>query len=266
MDLITKSIQEIRLNIPEEILTATFIDTRLTQRGAAVSLDTRIREEVIDKRVRIDCNLTGALQVTIPLRGIVPKWIDTRSAVYHIPKSMTQGRTITTALSVAYGEAAHMPGSNYYMNNMSTMTSNMGKILDSAMDVPMVSTAYVQLIGENTIYVEGDLSLPTNTFLRCYVTHDTEFSSIKPASYLAFTKMVVLAAKDHVYRTMFVKMDQAQLHFGMQLGSFREIIESYSDASEMYYEYVRETWPRVATLNDENSFRRHLKLLVGGGH
>lgn len=266
MDLISKAIQEIRFNIPDQILTAAFTDTRITQRGVPVSLDTRIREEVIEKRIRIDCNLTGALQATIPLRGITPQWIDSRSTVYRIPKSMTQGRTITTALSVAYGEAAHMAGSNYYMNHTSTLSNNVGKILDSALDVPMVSTAYVQLIGENTIYVEGDLSLPTNTFLRCYVTHDTEFSNIRPASYHSFTRMAVLAAKDHVYRTMYVKMDQAQLHFGMQLGSFREIIEGYSDAAEMYYEYIREVWPKVALLNDENSFRRHLKLLVGGGH
>lgn len=265
MDLITKCLEEVHHNIPEPILQAAFKDQRITQRGVPLSVDTRILEQVIDKRVRVDCNLKGAMQVVIPLVGITPERLDSFSAIYRVPKSITQGRRITSVLSISYGEGAHMPGAQQYLNTSSNMKMQVGKILDAALDLPLVSTAYLQLIGENTVFIEGELSLPTNMFLRCFVTHDSEFSSIKPSSYHSFTSMVVLAVKAHIYKELLVKMDMGQLHFGMQLGTFREIVDSYSDANEMYYEYLQQTWPKIALFSDELSLRQHLKLITGGG-
>lgn len=265
MDLISKALQDIHANIPPQILEAAFQDNRMVQRGVPLSIDTRIREKVIDARVRVDCNLTGALQAVIPLQGIIPRRLDSFSAIYEVPKQLTQGRTITSVLSVSYGEAAHMPGSMHYMNNTSTLESGAGKILDSALDVPLVSSAYVQLIGENTVFIEGELSLPTNMFLRCWMTHDSEFSSIKPASYPVFTELAVLATKAYIYNQLLIPMDQGQLHFGMQLGSFREVVDSYADANQMYKEYLDERWRVTALLNDTLSWRQHLKQLSGGG-
>lgn len=265
MDPITKALQEVRFNVPEPILESTFLDPQLIQQGIPVSLDHRIKEDVIDARVRQDCNLTGAVQAEIPLRDLNPRHVH-RGLVFEIPKSLTQGRTITSTLSVAYGEAtgSHNAG-GIYGAPKSALGSALQGVTSAASNPPSTSTARVQLIGENVIYVEERMAIPTDMWLRCMVTHDSLFSGLHPSSYLSFSNMVVLATKDHVYRTQLVNLGQGQLQFGQNLGVFREIIESYADASEMYYEYIREVWPRVASFSDETSRRRHLGMILGGG-
>lgn len=265
MNLISKAIQEVHFNIPIQILERTFQDPRLHQRGIPVSVDARIRSEVIDKRVRVDCNLHGGLQATIPLASLQPEQLDPFSAIYRIPKSMTQGRTISSALSVSFGQNTRYPGAHQFLNRTSPLDSAVSQVLDSALPVPVVSTAYVQLIGENTIFIEGELTLPRDIYLRCVLTYDEEFSNIKPGSYLAFCQLVVLATKAYIYQHHQIPMDMGYLHGGMTLGTFKEIVDSYADANELYYIHLNEVWRKVAVMNDEQTFRRSLKLLVGHG-
>ena len=243
----------------------TFLQPQWIQRGIPVSVDSRIREEVIDRRVMVDCNLFGGMEAVIPLESLTPERMDPFTAIYRIPKDMTQGRTITTVYSASFGENTRMPGANVHQTNNSHLMGAAGEVLDGAMEIPNVSTAYVQLIGENTVLIEGQLSLPSNIFLRCMLTHDQEMSSIKPSSYHAFSRLVVLATKAHIYQQNMIRMDMGQLHAGMQLGTFKEIIDEYADANELYYTHLQEVWRSTATLNDEERRRRHLKMLVGGG-
>ena len=58
----------------------------------------KIRELVIDARVLKDCDIVGGEQVLIELNGVMPQWVEPHSAVYHVPKALTRGRSITTAL------------------------------------------------------------------------------------------------------------------------------------------------------------------------
>lgn len=265
MTPISKAIEEVHFNVPRDILDRTFLDPRLIQRGVPVSVDTKIRSEVIEKRVLVDCNIYGAMQVAIPLAGLIPELLDPFSAIYRIPKSLTQGRSITSTLSVSFGQNTRMPGSNSFLNNSSPLITATNQILDSAMPIPTVSTAYVQLIGENTILIEGEITLPRDIYLRCMLSHDSEMTNIKPASYLTFSRLVVFAVKDHIYRNIQIPMDMGYLHSGMQLGTFKEIVDSYADASELYYTHLEEVWRKTSLMNDEISWRRHLKTLVGGG-
>ena len=265
MNLINKSLDEVKFNIPREILDRTFLDPRLVQRGVPVSIDARIRSEVIDKRVMTDCNLFGGMQAVIPLAGIIPTMVDPFKAIYVIPKSRTQGRTITSAFSVSYSEGAHGLNASHYLGNSSALSNALHQVLDSNLPVPLTSNAYVQMIGENTVFIEGEVVLPRDIFLRCMVSHDSEMSSIKPASYHTFAQLVILATKAHIYHNNYIPMDMGYLHAGMNLGSFKETIDGYADANELYYTHLNEVWRKTAVLNDEQSWRRHLKMLVGGG-
>lgn len=267
MNLIQKSLDECRFNIPPEILELAFLRTGNTDRRLPLSLDTRIREKVIDARVIPDCDLVGGSQVLIPLQGLLPDFLDPPfSAVYRIPKDLTQGRTITSVLSVSYGDSVAVGG--YYVGpeQWNPMLDAMGQVMKSNSPIPQVSSAFVEMIGENTVFVRDAVALPTVMYLRCIVENASEMNNIKPASYHAFCKLVEYAVKAHIYVNTNIPIDQGQLQGGVTVGRIREVIDSYSDANELYSTHLQEVWRKTAFLNDPETHRRHIKMLVGGGY
>ena len=137
-------------------------------------------------------------------------------------------------------------------------------VLQSSLPVPIVSTANVTLIGENTVLVKDNIHLPGNMYLRCVLEADSEFSHLAPASVLAFSKLVEYATKAYIYNNLIVEIDYAELSGGMALGRLKEIVEGYSDANELYETHFNEVWRKVAIFNDFEAHRRHLKMVLGG--
>ena len=267
MNLIQKALDECRFNIPREVMELAFLQTGSYDRRIPISLDTRIREKVIDQRVIPDCNLVGGSQVLIPLQGIDPEYVDAPfSAVYRIPKSLTQGRTITTALSVSYGDALTMGGQYVGPEQWNPMLDAGNQMLRASSPVPPVSTAQLELIGENTIFLRDTVSIPSILYLRCIVENAQEMNNIKPASYHAFCKLVVLGVKAFIYNELNIKLDLGQLQGGMNVGRIREVVDSYSDSNELYETHLSEVWRKTAFLNDPETHRRHTRMIVGGGY
>lgn len=265
MNAIRKALDEIRYNVPRTILDETFIAQQFRGRGLAVSLDTRIRELVIDPRVLNDCNIVGGVEITIDLNQVMPELLDAGMLLYRIPKSLTQGRSITSALAISFGRAAGMGLANMG-NDGSALLGAVQGVLDSAMPIPTVALADVTLVGENTVLVKDQYIRPGDVWLRCLVSNDPELNNISPASYHNFSEMCVLAVKAYIYNHLVIPMDEGQLHAGMQLGRFREIVDGYADANELYQTFLNEKWRVTAIHNDPERHRRHLRLVLGGNY
>ena len=65
MNPITYALKQLRYSIPVEILEKVFVSTIWDDDGLTVSLDARIREEVIEERVLVDCNLRYGQEITV---------------------------------------------------------------------------------------------------------------------------------------------------------------------------------------------------------
>lgn len=270
MNPITYALNQVRFEIPREILEKLFITQFAAQhcyyKPTPISLDARIRDEVITPRVLMDCNMMGGTETHIRLTGLPREDVDAFTYVYRIPKTLTQGRSITAALSVTFGEGAVVGATNLVPMRGNVLLDAASGLLNSSTPIPMISTAKVKLIGENTILIADNMSMPTNIFLRCWLENDTNFNHINPRSYPAFSKLVVLAVKAYIYVNAMIPMDMGEIFAGNQLGRFKEVIDSYSDANEMYMTHLTEVWGRVAVLNDFDAHRRHIQLLVGGAN
>jgi hypothetical protein len=266
MNPVTYALQHIRWTIPADILQKTFLTTN-NRFGtvAPISLDARIRSEVIESRVLQDCNLVGGTEVWIALERCPIQVVDDYVRVYRIPKSMTQNRTITSALSVSYGEGAIAGITSAYGSGGSALVDAAASVMASVSPIPVVASAYVSLIGENTVMIQDNIALPVNLYLRCWVENDANLNHIKPTSYIQFAKLVEYAVKAYVYINNQIPMDRAYIHAGAELGRFKDVVDSYSDANENYQTYLNEVWRRVALLNDPIASQRHLKMLLGGG-
>ena len=97
-----------------------------------------------------------------------------------------------------------------------------------------------------------------------WVENDTEMTNLNPRSFRAFAKLVEYAVKSYIYNELVVTMDIGELYAGNQLGRFKEIVDSYEEAEEMYMTHLNEVMGKVLILNDPEAQRRHVQLLVGG--
>lgn len=266
MNPITKALQDLRYAIPKEILEKTFISKQYANYVSPVSLDARIREEVIEKRVMVDCNLVGGTQVAIPLEGIPREQVDYFTYVFRIPKNRTQGRTIVRVISVSFGQGNIVGHTNLGFQGSNPLLDAANQMISSHLPIPQVSTAYATLVGENTVAIVDSIALPTNIFLRCWIENDENLNHLSPASYQHFTKLVELAVKSYVYINNQIPMDQNYIFAGHEIGKFKEIIDEYRDAEENYRDFLNTTWRKTALLNDFHGKRRHIAALTGGGH
>lgn len=264
MNIITKAIQDVRYTIPKEVLDYAFIDNELVRLGIPFTVDQSIREKVVQERVLVDCNLYAIRQVEVPLTGLKSRKYPEGYIVYHIPKERTDNCSIVSALGVTYGIRGYGHGHHAmrYMDGTSQLQAASQAVMDSSLDHAGLSSSKVSLIGENIIAIRENMVLPDDIILRCNIAYDSELSTIKPASWKAFGKLVEYATKAYIYINKRVIVDQAVLHGGMSLGRLGDFIDEYSDANELYNEYLEETWRKVAFSNDDESMNRLMALQI----
>lgn len=280
---ISKAISEVEFQIPQGILIAAFGRNDYANSATGgnildygelageqgivpVTLEYRIREAVINARVRVDCNLVGGTQVSIPLNSLTPEYLaGPWNVIYRIPKKLTQNRSISSVLSLTIGQGSVMGTTNMGMQGASPMLDAGASVLSSALPIPLVSTAYVQLIGENTVLIQDNMALPTNIYLRCYLEADDQFSHVIPQAVHQFSQMVIEAVKSYIYNRVSLPSDMARLVGGVELGRFREIVDGYADAEKNYQDW-RERWAKITQMTDKMSSERYLRMIVGGAH
>lgn len=267
MNPIVKAVHEVKYRIPLQILREVFTNTGYGFRNNPISLDDQIINQVIRPRVLVDCNLVGGSEIFVPLSGLIPETIDNYTSVFHVPKDLTQGRSIISVLSISYNSNSMLTNAGMLAGvrpGSVNPTSMAGMaMMDSFSPLPISSTAKVQLIGENTIMIKDTIPLITNSWARCVIANDSEMNNIPLRAIPHFCKLVELAVKSYIYNEYIIKLDMAQLSGGQELGKFKEIVESYSEVGELYDDYLITKWQGVAFMSDRETFTRFIKLNIG---
>lgn len=263
MNPVTYALEQVRFQIPLAILEKTFISNIDRRVLAPLSLNTRIREAVIDARVIPDCNLVGGTQAFISLLNLPVRYIDNFTYVYTIPKDRTQGRRISRALSISYGQGSVMGSTNLGQTNSSPMLDAAAGVMQAQQPLPPVATAYCQMIGENVVMITDNAGLPPDIWLRCWLENDENLNHIQPTSYGEFAKLVVFAVKAYIYVNNQIPMDRAYIMAGAELGAYKNTVDGYSDANQNY-EDQKIVWQKVAHFNDFEASNRYHKAISGG--
>lgn len=268
MSAIKKAVDEIKFRIPYDILREAFKDDSGWRR-APIGIDQHMMLKVIQPRVLVDANLVGGQQVIIPMGGLSPTFTDGVTSVYEIPDYLTQNRTIVAPLSVGYMPYVNNAMSGGYgmgvANNQSDVMSAAQRVGDSMSSIPMVSSAILELVARNTISVREQFRVTGIHQLRCIVENDANLNNISPRSWGAFATLCELAIKSYIYNKLIIRIDQAYLQGGQELGAFKSYVENLSDAEQQYQTHLREVWRVTAFCNDTISHDRFLKLQTSGG-
>lgn len=265
MNPVSYALTQINFRIPKELLEKTFVDRTKYVRFTPQTLGENIKATVLRPRVFVDCDVVGGTEVLIRIANFQTDRPDDFTAIYQIPKSATQNRSISSVLNVTFNDPT---GISYYgmssgCQSTQMMATSMA-LLDSAGTIPVTSTAQVSLIGENVVMVRDTTILPANAFLRCILASDENWSHLQMRVFRKFADLCVLAVKSYIYKTLVIEVDQAELSGGFQLGRFREVLDGYADSEELYQEYLTEKWQKISLMNDHESWTRHLRGVVGG--
>jgi hypothetical protein len=265
MSAISKAIDEIKFRIPRPILETVFIKRALAWRQTPLSIDEHILNEVVRPRVLVDCNLCGGTEVFIPLDGMPVERGNDYTSVYRIPKNRTQGRSILSVLNITFSDPTKVSSYGVAAGSQNSTMMQAGQaVMDAMGSIPVTSTAYVQLIGENVVMVRDTVVLPANIYLRCVLMNDAEMSHLQLRSYRQFSKLVELAVKAYIYNEYIIQMDLGELHAGQNLGRFKEVIDGYADSEELYQTFIIEHWEKIQFMNDRETYTRFIRELTGG--
>lgn len=265
MNALRKALDDIKFVVPRPVLDTVFVKRHTNFRTAAPSIDEQILNSVVRPRVYIDTNLVGGAEILVPLTGLQGEEVNTVDMVYRIPKNLTQNRSIMSVLNITYVDAQSMAAAGSFASCGVTAEQTAAQnLLEAVSPMPMISTGRINLIGENVILVKDSIRIPSNAYLRCIVAQDEAMSHLQPRSYKAFGKLVEYAVKAFIYNEYIIEVDMGELRGGHNLGKFKDIIEEYADANELYETYLTEKWAKISFQNDRESHGRFLKLIIGG--
>lgn len=271
MNAIQHAINEIKHVIPMQILKEAFQNDLIRQEtwgrrhAPVVSIDHVIRSKVIEGRVIPGMNLISGQRELVPLTGLIQEYQQDYSIVLEIPKERTAGRSITAVYAMVTGTPTGALGGSVSMQMGvgSGLVDAMRSVKQSREQIPLMSDANIQLIADNTIMIRSPLRLAGMLFLDCQLENDSSLSNIPPAAWKHFKKLVEFAVKAYIYNNTVIPMDEAHISGGMSIGRFREIIDGYSDANELYEEQMNK-WQKIAILSDPLSHHDHIQSIVGG--
>lgn len=262
INAITYAIDRVQRIIPEYILKQTFISMESYRTTIPVSVATRIREIIIDKWILPDINVIGGKTAYIPLDQCVLIEQIPGISIYQVPKEVTNGRSITSVHELTTMGYAKLSGGDFFPG-MSEMGNALNQQLDAIKTLPYVSEGRTTLLNDNTIMVEGSMYVTMSLMVRAVLEYDQTLNDLNPRTLQQFTDLVILATKAYIYNKNVVNIDMGQLHGGVNLGVYKDMVDSYSDAHEQYEELLRTTWARVDKLNDYETRKRLINLMTG---
>jgi len=259
MNAVNKALTELRYTIPEDILNIGFME-RNTRINQVISLDERIMSSVIRPRVLVDCNLVGGIMTKVDLNRCNIVNLADREFVVEVPKILTNGKSIVSLLSIVSNVIYSQSTAYSSMSPLSSAAMNMFNNLSTE---NVVQTSRLELIGDNTLIVQDPTIHLMDGILRCYIENNTNLENFNPRSYISFSKLVTLAVKSYLYNTCKVKLDQGYIYGGHELGVITEIIDSYSDAEELYQEHLNTVFRKVSFMNQSENMSRYIRSILG---
>lgn len=281
MSCLTYCINHIKNSIPPQILNMVFTpkagQRKDLRRDAFMpgNIDSQIIDKVIERIVRPDVDTNGVKEATICLAGIEPERIDNDKYLLHIPKKLTNGQEIISAIALIFYASRSAAYSPYQNNSTIGMPQSQFQNNAGALQLEMLAmggfanppiapeSTNLHVVEGNTVIVQDLLYPNPNSYMRVLLASDREFSTLQPTAWKAFAKLCELATKRYIYNFFTIEIDMAELVGGKELGKFKDIIDGYADAAEMYDDYFETKWRKIQFMADETRHTRYLKGLIG---
>jgi hypothetical protein len=273
MNAINYALNHVKHVIPEEILKEAFKSAPRSFASAFDSPSTafdfvehNIRHKVINDRVNVDCGLKGALEIAVDLNKCKRMDHDVYTRTYEIPAELLGGRRIISVKSVHYTNIAHswFPTNSRSSGNM--LLNAAIEMYRSVASLPIVNTCHVEPIGPTTIVMQDTAVInATQLYVVINISHDENMNTLKPTIFPLYAEMVEYAVKAYIYNHLIIKLGDDKIKGGFNLGVFKQVVEGYADANELYQTLFKEKWGKSQFSNDRNRMKKWIGLTMNRG-
>jgi hypothetical protein len=254
--------------IPKDILEVAF-----RPKDYGVTIDRRIQDVVVSGRVLPDCNINAGKIKRIPLSVCVDEQVlpdpglstslnPSPGSLYRVPANARENRDIVGVIDITYlydyaGFSDSPVGFGAIGNTVRTMAAAM---LSSQTGRNNNLTPTPVLLAGNMVLIN-----PTNSFINdwtlvCRLAYDEEFTNINNAAVLPLAQLITTATKSYVWTNLVVRIDQAALSGGQEIGQFKTIVDKYESAEEQYRADLQRF--RGAALFDPDATRYFLRKML----
>lgn len=250
-------------DIPIQILEDTFIDKRARRLGRRMSVDQGIRDKVILNKVRPDLSAIGGMAVVVDLVSTPYTYVDAWSREYTIPPSITDGRQIVSINRVGMRRTAVYDAPNVSRTGSYKAENPYNKaihdVVDSHSSLPQISNSDVEVVTGNVIRVRDNYAFSYDLEAEILLELSEDLKEIKPAYYQDLGQLTLSATKAHIYRTLALQLDKTKLESGRDFSRYKEFIDGWSDAWQIYQDQLNEKWYKILVLNDPYRKRKHIQ-------
>ena len=265
MNALLYCVNEIKFQIPQEILHVAFNIDEQPNTINLTSLDDKILRKCIRQRILMDCNVVRGVEMIIPLMGLAPNYSEQYYTIYNIPPELTNNREIISVLGLTQMPNQYSYGATGYGSSNNPILNVANRIGTSSADAYLPSNTHLELVAYNTIMIYANYMILSSYALRAVIENDNNLQNISPRSYKALSYLCVLGVKSYIYNMLIIKINQGYLQAGQELGQFKTILDSYEGAEEEYRVYLKEVWKAVAYMNDTTAYNKHIRSMLSPG-
>ena len=236
--------------VPYELLAKAFPPLRFAGYADNRSLEERVRDEIIVRKVLVDANLIGGQQVTVPLDSASARILP-EGVIWEVPMHLTQGRKIMSALSVEYntGHTQSIVTGGAINNSHNALGNAATDVYLAANGPSSIGSPRVDIVGPNTVFLR-DSGFRGSLLLRCVLENDPYLANISPRHYLAFGDMCIYAARSLIFNRLQIQMAEGSIQPGSINGYIRQALDNMADSEEMYREMRDGKWRKLSMMND----------------
>lgn len=255
---VTRATFVARRSIPEAIITQVFGQPASPYARAVPNIDEEIARLVIRPRVIVDCDILGGQEITVRVAECEVERTADNLTVITVPKTLTQGKSITSWLSLSLMDtlsaAASYGGANFNACSVTSLGTAALAVANSYSNMNRMHTGRLEPIGENTVLVHDSNLISSFGTLKVIVANDQDMNNLPYRFYIHFTRLCTLAVEAYVFWKLDVDLDEGKVKSGFNIGAFRRKIDSYADSEQKYQDYLDEKWQKVAIIADRASY------------
>jgi hypothetical protein len=231
-------------NIPHEILTEAFIPKN---KQIVNTVDYYIQQDIIEKKVLLDCNLFAGkkknillTQEMLEMTNLPVNYSILSSAnigLYRIPPHAREYTDLSHVIELRYPySASGYAGVNFpaMANFGQTVTSKGMDILNSHTFANTDNPPRPVLLTNNLVKLDPPQFNHIDYLLVCILKYNNRFTNLNPDAIRPLAELALSATKAYIYNKLIIYLNKVAIEGGQEIGRFKEMVEKYESEAERY--------------------------------
>lgn len=239
----------IMFEIPREVLEHAFREGETWE--ASYPIEEMIMHKVIRTRVYKDTNIFGGHTKQIVLLPEYRERLDWTPAdrymntgphsLYRIPIEEREGCPIVEVHNLTFrgNYAGYVPNANGWTGGVNISTLGHA-VLHSHTFADSPPRPNIKLLSGDLVRLSPSQHSLITWVMTCRIAYDHEYTNMNTSAMDTFANLCVAATKAYIYNKLYIPLGKAFVQGGYEIGEFKMVVDSYSDAITRYNELLND--------------------------